>query len=270
LEKSILKSKFSDIISFMVKILISILLLVPTLSAAAVPTGREVVDRMDRLLRGETTVGLYEMEITTPTWSRTLRLRAWEKGREKTFIRILAPAREEGNATLRRSFEMWNYLDNIERVIKIPPSMMLLSWMGSDFTNDDLVKESSIVNDYEHTNRGVVDVDGQKAYLVEAVPREDAPVVWGKVVLRVRTGDYVPLSEEFYSEHGELVRVLTFSEIRRMGGRTIPARWEMVPLKKEGHSTVFRILEIAFDQKVDDGIFTLRNLKGFGEKAGRP
>jgi len=259
--------KISDIITDMTRLILAILLLMPSLCAASsVPAGREIIDRMDRLMRGKSTVGLYEMEITTPSWSRTLRLRAWEKDREKTFIRILAPAKESGNATLRRGFEMWNYLDNIERVIKIPPSMMLLSWMGSDFTNDDLVKESSIVNDYDHSVLGTEETGGREAYIIEAAPKEDAPVVWGKVVLRVRTTDFVPVSQEFYSERGELIRVLEFSGVKLMGGRTIPTVWKMTPVKKEGRSTVFRILEIEFDKEIPEGVFTLRNLKGFTGK----
>ncbi|MDP2690562.1 MAG: outer membrane lipoprotein-sorting protein [Deltaproteobacteria bacterium] len=244
-------------------IILAMMLLAPSLALAAEPTGREIIERMDRLLWGKTTVGLYEMTVTTPAWTRTLRMRAWESSREKTFIRILAPAKERGNATLRRGLEMWNYLENVERVVKIPPSMMLQSWMGSDFTNDDLVKESSIVNDYDHANLGGEEVQGMAAYKVEAVPKPEAPVVWGKILYWVRAKDFVPLREEFYGERGELIRVLEFSEIEDVGGRTIPTRWEMTPVRKEGRTTVLKILEMAFDTEIPEEVFTLRNMKRF-------
>ncbi len=261
--KICLKQSFLGIICIMAKILLALLLvLAPAANAAAAPTGKEIIKRMDALLWGKTTVGLYEMTITTPSWTRTLEMRAWESSRKKTFIRILAPARERGNATLRRGAQMWNYLENVDRVIKIPPSMMLQSWMGSDFTNDDLVKESSIVNDYNHTNLGEVDLDGTTAYKVEAIPKEDAPVVWGKVLYWVRAKDFVPLREEFYSERGELIRILRFSDIRAMGGRTIPLKWEMTPVRKK-RTTVFRIKELEFDSVIPEEVFTLSNMKRF-------
>lgn len=247
----------------MLKIFIVLALLVPSAAYAGAPSGKEIIEKMDRLLWGKTTVGLYEMTVTTPSWTRTLEMKAWESSREKTFIRILAPARERGNATLRRGVEMWNYLANVERVIKIPPSMMLQSWMGSDFTNDDLVKESSIVEDYDHTNLGEVALDGTAVFKVEAIPKEDAPVVWGKVMYWVRVEDSVPLREEFYSERGELIRVLRFSDVREMGGRTIPTRWEMTPVKRAGRKTVFRIKEMEFNSEIPAEVFTLRNMKRF-------
>lgn len=224
-------------------------------------SGKEIIKRMDRLLWSETSQGYYEMKIITPHWERTLKLRVFEKHRQKTFIRILSPPKERGVATLRIGYEMWNYLPSVERIIKIPPSMMLQAWMGSDFTNDDLVKESSIVNDYHHRRLAIERINGFSAYKVEALPKEDAPVVWGRILYWVRTGDFVPLREEFYNEKGELIRVLTFSDIREMDGRTIPTRWEMVPLKKKGRKTILRIIEIRFDSPIDDSIFTLRNLK---------
>jgi outer membrane lipoprotein-sorting protein len=218
--------------------------------------------RMDLLLRGNTSKGLYEMTITDPNWKRTLKLRVWEKRREKkSFIRILTPPKEEGIATLKIGFEMWNYLPRVERTIKIPPSMMMQPWMGSDFTNDDLVKESSIVEDYIHRLIDKVKIDGFDSYNVEAIPKPDAPVVWGKLVYWVRVEDFVPLKAEFYSEKGELIRVMTYKEIKEIGGRVLPTYWQMVPVKKKGRMTSLRIIEVEFDISLSDEIFSLRNLK---------
>ncbi len=225
-------------------------------------SGKEIVRRVDHLLRGETSFGIYEMTITDPNWKRTLRLKVWEKRKDKkTFIRILSPAKEKGIGTLKIGFEMWNYLPRVERIIKIPPSMMMQPWMGSDFTNDDLVKESSIVEDYTHRIIGEGTYNGEEVYRVEALPKPDAAVVWGKILFWVRKKEFIPLMEEFYSEKGELIRVMTFSEIREMGGRVIPTFWRMKPVKKKGRETSLRILKIEFNKRLSNTIFTLRNLK---------
>ena len=238
-----------------------ILISTPVISEAELIDGKEIIRRMDLLMRGNTSSGVYEMTIRDPGWERTLRLRVWEKRKEKkTFIRILSPPKEEGIGTLKIGFEMWNYLPKVEKTIKVPPSMMMQAWMGSDFTNDDLVKESSIVEDYVHRVIREVKIEGFDAYQIEAVPRPDAPVVWDKILYWVRKGDYVPLRQEFYSEKGELIRVMTFSEIKAMGGRVIPTLWQMRPIKKPGRETTLRVIAVEFNQPIDDEIFTLRNL----------
>jgi hypothetical protein len=223
--------------------------------------GKEIIHKMDTLLWGRSSQGTFELRVETPRWKRTLKLKAWEKDRKKTFIRILGPAKEKGIGTLRIEYEMWNYLPAVEKIIKVPPSMMFQPWMGSDFTNDDIVKESSIVEDYEHEILGIEVHDGAEAYKIEALPKPNAPVVWGKIIYWVRKKDFVPLKEEFYSEKNELIRELRFSEIKQMGGRTIPTVWEMKPLKKKGKRTVFKINEISYDIPIDDAIFSLENLR---------
>lgn len=250
---------------FIITIAVSVSLLLFPVSESFGQTplnAREITKRMDLLLRGDTNYGLYEMRITDPNWTRSLRLRSWEKRTDKkSFIRILSPRKEKGVGTLRINTEMWNYLPRVERIIKIPPSMMMQSWMGSDFTNDDLVKESSIVEDYFHRVLGEEKLRGFDTYRVELLPKPDAPVVWGKIILWIKKGDYIPLRQEYYTERGDLVRVLVFSDIKELGGRIIPAHWEMHNLRKKGKRTVLRILEITFNLPIPDSVFTLRNLK---------
>jgi outer membrane lipoprotein-sorting protein len=224
-------------------------------------TARQIIEKVEQLLRGDSAHSIMEMTIITPRWQRTLRMENWEVGRKKTLVRILSPKKEEGVGSLKIDYQMWNYLPRVERIIKIPPSMMMSSWMGSDFTNDDLVKESSIVDDYDHELKGIVSLGGFQAYRIDAVPREGTAVVWGKLVFFVRTGDYVPLRQEYFSESGELIRYLNFSEIRKVGRRLFPTHWEMVPVNKPGKKTIVRLLDIEFDIALDDEIFTLRNLK---------
>lgn len=230
-------------------------------AGAADPSGREILDRVEKLLWGDTVQGDYEMTITTPRWTRTLALKAWIDRPKRSFIRIVAPAREAGIGSLRIGSEMWNYLPNVERVVKIPPSMMLQSWMGSDFTNDDLVKESSILDDYTQKVLATGALDGQAAWQVEATPKPDAAVVWGRVVYWVRVADSMPLRQEYYDDRGGLVRVMTFSDVRSVGGRTLPARWEMRPTAKPGNATAIVLKDARFNQPIDEAVFTQRNLQ---------
>ena len=248
-----------------IRALVALLAILVSLAAlparAQEPDGREILDRVENLLWGKTLQGEFEMSITTPRWQRTLGLRVWMDRPKRSFIRILSPAKEAGIGSLRIGAEMWNYLPNIERTIKIPPSMMMQPWMGSDFTNDDLVKESSVIDDYTHRILATTTLDGQAVYQVEAVPKADAAVVWGKIVYWVRKSDFVPLKQEFYSERGERVRVMTFSDIRPMGGRTIPTRWEMRPVAKPENVTTIVMKNVVYNRPVEENIFTQRNLQ---------
>lgn len=234
--------------------------MVPALAPAAQPTGREVVERIEALLWADTMHGRFDMRIATPRWERTLSLRVWMDRPRRSFVRVMAPAKEAGIGSLRIGNEMWNYLPAVERTIKVPPSMMLQPWMGSDFTNDDLVKQSSAIDDYAQKVLGQESVDGEVLWKVEALPRPDAAVVWGRVVYWVRR-DFIPVRQEYFGDRGELVRVMTFSEIRVLGGRTLPTRWEMKPLGKPGNSTTVLVREAAYDVAIDDEVFTQRNLQ---------
>ena len=224
------------------------------------PDIETVIKHIDQLYRSETSHAEMEMHIVTPHWERTLAMTIWSKGMDKTFIRITAPKKENGVATLRIGNEMWNYLPKTNKVMKIPPSMMMGSWMGSDFTNDDLVRESSMLNDY--TYQFVTPEDASPDHLyVELTPKEDSPIVWGKIVGAVRSSDYLPVWQHFYDEKGNLMRVMNFKEITTFAGKTLPSVIEIIPQNKEGHKTVVRWLDATFDSDIDDKIFTRRNLQ---------
>jgi hypothetical protein len=222
----------------------------------------EVVRRVDELYRAQSSRALVEMIIVTPDWQRTLLLNAWSEGMEKTFVRIEKPAREKGVATLRIGSQMWNFLPKTNKVIKIPPSMMMSSWMGSDFTNDDLVREFSLVRDYEFREIRPPQAEAGMIY-IRCVPNPEVPVVWGSVVLTV-TEDYIPVRQEFLDEQGRSVRTLDYSEVKSFGGRRIPSVLEMRPASKPGNRTILRYLELELDTPVDPAIFTLRNLQSGG------
>ena len=186
-------------------------------------TAREIIDRVDRLLRGESSRGQITMEITTEHWSRSLDMEVWSLGVEHSLVRVQSPAREEGTATLKAGQEVWNYLPRVDRTIKVPPSLMMGSWMGSHFTNDDLVKESRIVDDYDFEISFEGEREGVEVWEFQLTPRPEAPVVWGRIEEQVRKADLMPTWIRYYDEDGDLVRTLTFSGYRTMGGRLVPA-----------------------------------------------
>ncbi|MBN1895566.1 outer membrane lipoprotein-sorting protein [bacterium] len=226
----------------------------------AAPDVQEMVRRLDALYRSNSSYVRMEMVIQTPHWERTLKMKAWFKGMDKTFIRILAPAKDEGVATLRIKNEMWNYLPKINKVIKVPPSMMMSSWMGSDFTNDDLVKEYTWTDDYQFERIRGEDAQDSLIYL-RLIPNENVAVVWGKVVVAVRREDTLPVWEEYYDEKGGLMRLIHFKDIQVLGNRRIPTVMELIPQNKEGQKTIIRYLDAAFDVPVADDVFNLRNLQ---------
>lgn len=219
-----------------------------------------IVDELDKIYRSDTSAGEMEMKIQTPNWSRTLKMKIWTEGIDKTFVHITYPKKDAGIATLRNKTEMWNFFPKISKVMKVPPSMMMSSWMGSDFTNDDLVKESSYKNDYSSK---LITPEGASPnfYYIELLPKKDSPVVWGKIIFTVRKDDYIPVSQEYYDEKGKKMRVMEFKDIKDIGGRMIPSVLELVPLNKEGHKTIVIYKDIKFDIKLPNDTFTLRNLQ---------
>ncbi len=231
-----------------------------TANGVSDPDVEEIIKHIDQLYRSQTSHADMEMHIVTPHYERTLKMLIWTKGTNKTFIRITAPKKEQGVATLRIGNEMWNYLPKVNKTMKISPSMMMGSWMGSDFTNDDLVKESSMLDDYTYQMITPEDASADLLY-VQLIPKEDSSIVWGKIIAAVRATDYIPVWQHFYDEKGKLMRVLNFKAVKKFGRKTVPSVMEMIPQNKEGHKTVVRWLTATFDSNVDDKIFTRRNLQ---------
>lgn len=221
---------------------------------------RKIIAWIDQMYRSKSSYSEVSMNIVTPHWQRTLEFKAWTRGTDRTFIRVVSPKREQGVATLRIKSEMWNFLPKTDKVIKIPPSMMMSSWMGSDFTNDDLVKEISFVDDYSYELTQPPDSDTSLLY-VRCVPHENVPVVWGSVIIAAGREGYLPMWEKYYDEKGALMRTITFSDVTGFGDRTLPATMELIPENKEGNRTVIHYEKLVFDADVGDEIFSLRNLQ---------
>lgn len=224
-------------------------------------TAEEIIQKAEDSIKGNSTHGSVEMTVVTPDYTRAMEMESWWEGNEKALIVIKAPKKEAGNKTLKIKNEMWNYLKNTESTIKIPPSMMLQSWNGSDFTNDDLVRESNLAKDYTQKLLDEEEIDGEKCWKIQLIPRPEAPVVWGKLLYWVRKKDFLPARVDYYDEKNVLIRYMVFSDVRKVGNRTIPTRWVMYNNVKEGRHTEFKIINMKFDINIPDRIFSFRELE---------
>lgn len=221
----------------------------------------EIVRKMDEKMRGESLEAELSMTIIRPSWDRTISMKSWSRGTEYSLILITAPARDEGTAFLKRGNEIWNWVPSVGRTIKMPPSMMMQSWMGSDFKNDDLVRESSVVTDYEHELAGEETIEGYECYKIEMIPRPDAPVVWGRVDVWISKEEYIQLRTEFYDEDGELINVMKGMDVKEFDGRLIPSKMEMIPQDKEGHKTVLEYHSMDFNEEIPERFFSVQNMR---------
>ncbi|WP_276370217.1 outer membrane lipoprotein-sorting protein [Chryseolinea sp. H1M3-3] len=240
------------------------LLLLVGMSPICAQDALEIVKKADEKMRGKTSQAEMLFRTIRPTWSREMSVKAWLKGNDYAVILVLSPIKDKGVTFLKRKKEVWNWMPTLERSIKLPPSMMTQSWMGTDFTNDDLVKESSIVNDYNHSIIGDTTVQGRPCHKIQMLPKPEAAVVWGKLIVCIDKKDFIEMHSRFYDEDGILINTLTALEIKLMDGRLIPTRLEMVPADKKNQKTEIIYNKILFDRPIEDSFFTIekmRNLK---------
>jgi outer membrane lipoprotein-sorting protein len=219
------------------------------------------VRKADANRRGKSLCSEIVMTVVRPTWTREIGIKSWSKGEEYALVLITSPAKEKGQAFLKRGKDLWNWVPAIGRMIKMSSSVMGQSWMGSDFTNDDLVKQSSSVNDYTHRLEKTERVRETDCYKVILTPREEAAVVWGKVVMWISTADYIEMMSEFYDEDGALVHTYNGYDVRAYGSRKLASRMEVVPADKPDQKTVMRVLKYDFDLPLDEAFFSQQNMK---------
>jgi outer membrane lipoprotein-sorting protein len=222
---------------------------------------KELVAKANELIRAKSSYTELSMSIVKPTWSRDMKMKIWSLEPDYALILITEPAKDKGMVTLKRKKEVWNWVPSVNRVIKIPPSMMMQSWMGSDFTNDDLVRQSSIVEDYTHAIIGEEEIDGYSCYKVELTPKPEAGVVWGKIITWISKDGYLQLKADHYDEDMILIKSMVGSDVKKMGGRTIPAHWEMIPYDEPGQKTVMEYLDIKFNVDIDESFFSQQNMR---------
>ncbi len=221
----------------------------------------KLVQRAFDYWRGLSSYSEFSMTIQRPDFERTMVLRGWTKGRQDALFFVLEPPKDAGNGSLKKGRDMWSYNPKINRAIKLPPSMMSQSWMGSDFSNDDLAKSDSIIEDYDHRIVGREVVDGYQIYTVESIAKEDAPVVWGKLVLKVRE-DFILLSEQFFDEDMVLVKEMTAENLMMFSNRIFPKTWTMRRVDEADRYTRLDYQLLEFDIEIEDRLFNLASLKG--------
>lgn len=244
--------------------MLTALLLLPvwhTISAQQL-TAKEIVTRADEKFNGEMSgYSVMSMTIVRPSWQRTVEFRSWSLEDDYALTLITAPAREKGQTFLKRGTGMWSWNPAINRLIKLPPSMMSQGWMGSDYTNDDILRESSVINDYTHSLEGEEEIDGRTCYRIRLLAKEDAGVLWGHQLWWVDRKEFIVLKAELYDEDGYLVRTERGTDLKTMDGRFIPTTIELVPAEEPGRKTVLKILEIKFNVKLDESFFSQQNMK---------
>lgn len=230
-------------------------------SIASAQNARDIVRKANDLMRGASTYSEMSMSIVTPEWSRTVVMKVWALEPDYALVYVTEPARDKGSVTLKRKLEVWNWLPSVQRVIKIPPSMMLQSWMGSDFTNDDLVRQSSLVDDYTQELTGEDNIAGRKCWKITLVPKPGAGVVWGKLLLWISKEDFLELRTDFYDEDNTLVKTFTGSAIKTFDGRALASHWEMIPAKEAGKKTIIEYRVLKFNVKLEQSFFSEQNMK---------
>lgn len=227
--------------------------------AQSPPSLDQISERLDRMYSSDASISRVELTITTPRNTRNLRMRVWTRGEERALIVIERPSRERGTATLRRDRNLWNYLPRISRTIRVPPSMMLSSWMGSDVTNDDLTRSSSFREDFN--GRVVGRPQSGRGWLIRYDAREGVVGLWRRVEYEVNDDGTLPTEARFYDRRMRLARTMRFSDVREMDGRRIPTRVVIEPQDREGHRTEMRYVEMDFDANVPESTFSLTQLE---------
>jgi outer membrane lipoprotein-sorting protein len=219
-----------------------------------------IVENSFKYVRGNASIATVEMTIHRPDWERNMTIKAWTRGKKDSLFYIQSPPKDRGNGTLKKSREMWMYNPKVNRVIKVPPSMMSQSWMGSDFSNNDLSKSDSFVDDYVHSIVGSEIHEGQKVYVIKSMPKPEAPVIWGMQMLKIRE-DNIWLSQEFYDEDLKPVKVMTTLQIQMMGGKLYPKVWRMREADQEDRYTQLTYKSLTFKKNLPDSMFTLTSLR---------
>lgn len=241
------------------KRLILILFLLPLMSWGQ--SALEIVTKSDDKLKGKSARVETTITIVRPNYTREMTMVSWSLGRDYSMTYLISPKRDAGSTFLNRQKEVWSYTPSIERIIKLPPSMMTQNWMGTDFTNDDLVKQSSMITDYKHHLIGKETIEGYSCHKIEMIPKEDAAVVWGKVVVWIDEKEYMQMKVEYYDEDGYLINTLLGKNPKMFDGKMLPSVMEMIPADKPGNKTIMTQNSMKFDIVIDESFFTTRKMK---------
>ncbi|MDE3185011.1 MAG: outer membrane lipoprotein-sorting protein [Bacteroidota bacterium] len=221
----------------------------------------DIVKKADEKMRGSTSQAELTIKTIRPSWTRSMEVKVWVKGNDYSMILVQSPAKDKGIVFLKRKKEVWNWMPALERTIKLPPSMMSQNWMGTDFTNDDLVKESSVVNDYDHSIVGDTVIDNRSCYIIQMIPKPEAAVVWSKLIVCIDKKDFLELHTRFYDEEGKIINIMNAYDVKTMDGRLIPTRFEMIPADKKNQKTEMTYKTIKYNRPIEDAFFTSEKMK---------
>lgn len=243
------------------KLILLTVLFISSLSFSQTETADQIIEKAENRLNGTTSYS--EMTITTirPKWSREMKIKTWAKGDDYSVTLVLSPAKDKGTVFLKRKNEMWQYIPSIERIIKMPPSMLTQSWMGTDMTNDDLMQESSLKKDYDKKIVAVEKVENLDCHKLVLTPKKDVNSIWGKLEIWISKKDYLQLKTKFYDEDGVLVNTILGKSPKILGGILIPSQMEVIPADKKGQKTKMSYTKASFDIEIDDNIFTTQYMK---------
>jgi outer membrane lipoprotein-sorting protein len=224
-------------------------------------TASEIIKKADENFRGKTSYSEMTIDIIRPKWSKQMKMKGWSKGSDYSVSVVLSPAKEKGIVFLMRDKEVWNYMPTIDRTIKFPPSMMMQNWMGTDLTNDDLVKMSSMVKDYNQEIIGEEKKEGLICWKIQLIPKPDAAVVWGKIIIWIDKIDYMQMQVDYYDEDAFLVNQMLASNVKIFGGKRLPSKLRIIPIDKPGQETRIIYNKWQFDIKISDTYFTKNYMK---------
>ncbi len=225
-------------------------------------TAEEIIKKADEKFQGEeTSKGELEVIIKRPTWERTISAKMWTKGKDFSLTYITGPPEEKGQTFLKRYNELWNWNPTISRMIKLPPSMMSQGWMGSDYSNDDILRESSITDDYNSKLIGEEQCQGFLCYKIELIPKEDVAVVWGRIVIWIAKDEYYQMKAEYYDEDDYLIRTMLSDKIKLFDDRKLPSYMEIIPADEEGNKTIIVLKDFMFNENIPESFFSQQNMK---------
>ena len=224
-------------------------------------TPKEIITKANNLRYGETSIGGMDMTLVRPTWKRSISMKMWTKGTDYSMVIITAPAKEKGQVFMKREVEMWNWIPKISRMIKLPPSTMTQGWMGSDYTNDDMMNEGSLIDKFTHKLIKTEVFENMNCWVIESTPSEDSDVIWGKKTSWISQDGFFTLKTESYDEDMYLVKTEIASEIIQMGGKKLPSKFEIIPEDDPGNKTIVVLKDIVFDTEIKDSFFSQQNMK---------
>ena len=230
-------------------------------SLAPAQDAKDIIKKMDDKMQGSSNESTMTMAIVRPKYTRTIEFKNWSLSRDYFITYVTAPAKDKGQVFMKHKNEMWTYTPSINRMIKLPPSMMSQGWMGSDYSNDDLVKQSSIVNDYTHTILGEETVEGRVCYKIKMIPNIESNVVWGKVVYWVDKSKFISYKAEYYDEEEYLVRTELGHEVKTFDGRELTSVIEIIPADEPDNKTIITIKLMDFDIDIKESFFSQQNMK---------